>query len=112
VIKKTADNQRIVVSQTLLSRVRLSDKWPDHAVQYVGNFVAGGSPLGYKFIFQFKLKDGTVYNYWSSLFPTYGQAEGQYGNSSDYVNPDGVKGAFGEWFNYVVRPTLGNKAAG
>ncbi len=85
------------------------DHWPDHAYIYSFSsyfFCASGAVC---VAHRFTLADGTGLQYWGPLLPSEAAAILFLDGASTFRNPDGIVGAFGEWFNFVARPHILDK---
>lgn len=79
------------------------DAWPEHAVyieDLAWDYAASGEAV---LFFVARLKDGQYYWYVPPGTVSPAVAEAAVLAYQDYVNRDGLRGFYGEWFNFVWR---------
>jgi|SRR5664279_310764 len=108
--KLTAPGSVLIVSQPRFSKRGRHDSWPSHATEYIDfTFVKAYSHTCYAMV-SFKLKNLRVFNYFITPGGTDAQLSQLTNEWYDYTTPDGVHGAFGEWYNLVLRADFNDKS--
>ncbi len=92
---------RQIVYFPRLTKSVVHDPWPDHGELLSSFFVQGTLSGVFYPTLRFRLKNGIEYWYFYTPGSAYDPAYAVTILFQTYVNPDGLVGYFGEWFNYV-----------
>jgi hypothetical protein len=99
----------IYTTPTGFRRIATGDPWPSHAVD-LSYFSAQQTASGEGFIYiVFELVDGSVWYYTYFATSTLEEVEAIFAARFEWMKAHGYDDAYGEWFNYAIRPNLKHK---